>query len=354
MNELMRDEIKDQVPAIQQCLPSLRSQLATLFIPLPSPRRVVLTGSGDSYFAPLALEYAARLHLKCFVRVLPALEAARYWLFEPSDLLVAISVSGEAIRTVEAARAAHKAGSFVFAITANETSSLAKTSDASLVMPFRSRSRKTPHTTDYATTLLALATTFEALAGSHFQVLETLAAMVANSLEALEGPCREIAHICAKNERFYFLGSGPNFGTAGYGAAKFWEAGGLMALPFEFEEAAHGPQLLLDPGDPVFAIAPTGQSLGRALEVVEGLREIGVNIFAIADNLGAFANVRVLPIPVLAEEWSPFITCLPLQWLCWAIATAKGYDVIRKDGRRANPEVYERVHMRWVRSSAMP
>ncbi len=63
------------------------------------------------------------------------------------------------------------------------------------------------------------------------------------------------------------------------------------------------------------AVAPTGQSLGRALEVVEGLREIGVNIFAIADNPGAFANVRVLPIPMLAEEWSPLITCQPLQWL---------------------------------------
>ncbi|HBY93141.1 MAG TPA: hypothetical protein DEP84_04110 [Chloroflexi bacterium] len=218
------------------------------------------------------------------------------------------------------------------------------------MIPFRSHSRKTPHTTDYLTSLLAIATIIESLGGSPIPALDSLPAMFAGALNGLEQPCQELGAALASQERFYFFGAGPHFATAQYGAAKFWEAGGLRAFPFELEEVAHGPHMVLDPGDPVFLVAPAGSSLDRAVAIASGLRQIGVTCVAISDAPESFSGIRTLTTPSIAEEWSPFLTCLPLQWLCWAVATAKGYDVVRKNGRRENAEMYEAVHRQWVRA----
>lgn len=351
MNELMRDEILDQPDALQQTLSSMRSQLTRLLPSLTGVRRIVFTGAGDSFFAPLALEYAARRFLTANTHVLPAQEAGRYWPFESNDLVVPISISGEAGRTVEAAYTAREAGAFVLAVTANENSSLAETSTEAAIIPFRSRSRKTPHTTDYLATLLAIATLIEALGEHHFTTFDDLPKLVAQSLESLEVPCHEVGQTLAGSERFYFLGAGPSFGVTQYAAAKFWEAGGLRGFAFQLEEFAHGPHLLLDRDDPVFLVSPDGQCLGRAITMVEGLQQIGLNIFVITDKPEAFSGTHILHIPSIAEMWSPFLTSLPTQWICWAVATAKGYDVVSKDGRHPNPEVYELAHREWVRDS---
>src|SRR5262249_20158693 len=156
VNELMREEILDQPAALRQSLPSLRAQLAEL--DLPQPRHLFFAGSGDSHAAPLALELAAHLHLDAPAQTLTALEAARYTPFREDRLLAAISVSGEGVRTIEAARAAREAGAWVLAVTAEAMSTLTGVASGALVLPVRARSRETPHTTDFLTTLLAVAT----------------------------------------------------------------------------------------------------------------------------------------------------------------------------------------------------
>jgi glucosamine--fructose-6-phosphate aminotransferase (isomerizing) len=352
MNELMRDEILDQPEAIRMTLPSVRHQLPNLLSDAMGLKRIIFTGSGDSYFAPLALECAARQHLSMDVHVFPSQMAARYWSFSSGDFLVAISISGEAGRTVEAAQAARKSKAFVLAVTANESSTLAKLSSAALVIPFRSRSRKTPHTTDYLTTLLAISAVIEALGGHHFAVLNDLSNVVSHSLQALEKPCFEIGQTLKQAEYFYFLGTGPSFGTAQYAAAKFWEVGGLKAFPFELEEFGHGPHMLVASGDPVFIIAPNGRSTDRALLAIESLKTIGAASFVITDNPELLNDAQILHAPALTEEWSPFGTGLSMQWLCWAVATVKGYDVVTKNSLGKNAEWYERAHRQLVRSTS--
>lgn len=349
MNELMRDEILDQPEALQQTLLSVRHQLPAMLANTVGLERIIFTGSGDSYFAPLALEYATRRYLSIDVHVLPSQMTARYWSFGSQDMLVAISISGEARRTAQAARAAREANAFVLGVTANEASTLANLSSATLVLPFRSRSRTTPHTTDYLSTLLAVASVVETLGGHHFSVLDDLAKVVAHSLTILEPTCIEMGQALKQRDYFYFLGSGPSFGTAQYAAAKFWEASGLRAFPFDLEEFAHGPHLMVAPDDPVFVISPSGQSVDRSLLTLEALQVIGARCFVITDNPVLFKDVQTLYAPALAEEWSPFGTSLSVQWLCWAIATAKGYDVVTKSGLRADPQLYEQAHWKLVR-----
>jgi glucosamine--fructose-6-phosphate aminotransferase (isomerizing) len=332
----MRAEILDQPAALARCLASLRRQAEAAGLRRPWDG-AVLTGSGDSYLAPLALQYAARLHAGTPVAVLPAMEAAHYLPFSRDALVMAISVSGEARRTIAAARAARAAGAFVVAVSARPESTLARTAARCLVLEAPSRSRRTPHTTDFLTTLLAVAVVVEALAGGRLEPLDELPSLVGDLVAQLEEPCHALARDLAACTRFTFLGAGPSFAVAHYGAAKLWEAGGIEAHAFELEEFAHGPHFLVEAGDPVVLVAPPGRSAARAREIADGLGEVS-------------ARAVALPVTELPEAWSPFATTVPVQWLAWALATEKGYDVVRKDGRHADPAPYERAHERWVRS----
>ncbi len=337
-SEMMRADVLDQPEAIRQSLPSLRAQIADLSWPVGTFRRVIFAGSGDSYFAPKALEYAARKHVSLPVRALPSLEAARYWPFQEGDLLVALSISGESMRTTWAAKAASEAGAFALGVTVNEASSLAAASKAKLIIPFKSRSRSTPHAADYMATLISVAVILEHLGGTQFAVLDNLAGMVGEALAALDGPCQTLAHAVVSDVAFHFLGTGPSLATAEYGMAKFWEAGGFRAFALDLEEYGHGLHLSVGEDDTVFVMAPSGQALDRAVAVVKGNQVLGPHVVAVTDAPERFGSERVLPFPKVAEEWSPLVSCLPLQLACWAIASLKGF------GHRHGAETYQEAH----------
>jgi fructoselysine-6-P-deglycase FrlB-like protein len=350
MNELMRQEILDQPAAIRRALEQpAREQVLRALAP-DSLQRLIFTGSGDSYFAPLALRFAAQRLLGASVAVLPAQEAAAYQSFQRGDVVVGISISGNTPRTAEAVGNSSRAGAHTLAITGNPASALARNSDALWELPFRSRSRATPHTTDYMSTLVAVASLIGEISGTPVSVFAGLADSVQRALETLYEPCMAAGRALAKQERFFFLGAGSSFATAQYGAAKLWEAGGLMALPFELEEFAHGPHLILRPGDAVLIIAPEGKSLERAVDILAGIKKLGGAPVVVTNRPDKFPKATTLVIPLVDEEWSPFFTALPLQWFCWALAGSRGYDVVSKEGTDLQIETYDQVQKEWLKA----
>jgi fructoselysine-6-P-deglycase FrlB-like protein len=265
-----------------------------------------------------------------------------------------VSVSGEAARTVEAARVAASADARVFALTRAGDSSLARVAHEIVRLPEGSRSRRTPHTTDYLLTLLGVAILVEALTGRTIGFLDELPAIIRQSLDALQGPCSEIGRKLAGRERFFILGAGPSFSTAEYGAAKFWESGGLVAFPFDLEEFAHGAHLLTEPGDVLFVVGPNGRSLDRAIAVAREAQHLSASVVHISDQYVEHLAIRSQEMDAVPEEWSPFVTSLPLQWLCWAIASAKSLDVVAKTGRAIDTQVYDSVQRSWIRDDQKP
>src|SRR6185503_7971607 len=219
----------------------LRGQAAAL--DLGRPDRVVLTGSGDSGFAAMAVEHAFSQALGRPVWALPSSAAARYGHGPIDGLTAVISVSGEVRRTLEAAMAARNAGGRLVAITAGADSSLAGLADAVLVMP-EPITRATPHTRDYTMTLLSLLVLLEALSGERIPELDAWPGQVAELLPAsLDWADGLAAASAAVEGPVWFLGMGPDRGTAAYGALKFWEAGGSAAWWDDLEEFGHGSQL---------------------------------------------------------------------------------------------------------------
>ncbi|MFN8457993.1 MAG: SIS domain-containing protein [Anaerolineae bacterium] len=186
----------------------------------------------------------------------------------------------------------------------------------------------------------------------HPGLLDTLAELTAHALPELAAPCLEVAESIKQSDHYYFLGTGPSYGTAQYAAAKMWEVGEVVTFAFELEEFGHGPHMLINAAEPAFIIAPTGHSVDRARLLLEGLGVIGAKRVVITDNTELFPTISCLRVPI-CPKWSPFGTTLAVQWLCWAIATAKGYDVLTKDGVHPHPELYEQAHWRLVRDTSV-
>ncbi|MFC1802403.1 SIS domain-containing protein [Thermoproteota archaeon] len=349
INQIMYDDITKQPQALSESLIDLRNQKTNLF---PSTRKwgkIFFTGSGDSFFAPLSLQYIARDMLELLVYVITPMEVAHYWKFNKSDIVVAISFSGKTARTVQAAQIAKDQGAYVVAITSDAESPLAQTSDVVLRLRSYSRSRSIPHTIDYTLTLLAIAVTIETLAQKKIKTIDILPKYVDQTINQSINTCREVGNHISKNESFYFLGAGPNWGTAQYGAAKFMEACGIHASAFELEEFAHGPHKLVGPNDPVFIISPEGKSKSHAKKIVKGLTKLNAKPYMITNNSEFSHDLPSFQIPLLPEKLSPFLSCIPLQLLTWAVASEKGYDVNIGEGRVKNIEKVRKIQKFWIR-----
>jgi glucosamine--fructose-6-phosphate aminotransferase (isomerizing) len=346
VNDVMRRDIWSQPEALRAAVPDLRAQAESLD---PDPRwtRIVLTGSGDSFIAALAVEELYRLRQPLASRVVPALDAARYVRWTENDVAVIVSVSGEVSRAIETARAAAGRGATTIAITAAPESTLARTSSHRLVIP-SPIDRSIPHSRDYTLTLAALAVLLERLSGAESPELDRWPDLVASFFSALF----EAPHWAPPTSgRTWFLGAGPDRATAMYGALKFWEAAGLRAWWDDLEEFAHGSQLMAAPGDRAILIA-SGAGVTRAIEMQPGLRQMGLlSVLVTGDSVDV---PHRLAVPSLGgPEWHPFSACLPLQQLAYVDATRRGLDVsIPLHGQGHGPD-YDRVHVEWTKRSAL-
>jgi glucosamine 6-phosphate synthetase-like amidotransferase/phosphosugar isomerase protein len=349
MNELMLQEMNSQADTLAEAIADLRVQAKR--IKSQRPRHIVLTGSGDSGYAAVAVEDLFYRRLSVSAIALPSMSAARFARSAPRGLTVPISVSGEVIRTIEAARNARALGDDTIAVVANPGSTLASTCDGALVMP-KPITRATPHTRDYTATLLALGVLGEFLSGTTWNDLDVWVRAV--------GPLVEEALVWAAGitvpdaaVRMWFLGSGSDRGTAAYGALKFWEAGGELSWWDDLEEFAHGSQLQARPGDDVIVFA-TGRARSRAIEMIPGLHRMELRVFAIADTAaldGLPASHQFVLPPQADAAMVGYYSCIPVQAITYAYATTREIDVTIPMGGAPFGQTYEDVHNEWMRKS---
>lgn len=353
MNELMLREILDQPRILREALPDLRRQ-ATL-LEIPAFDHVVLTGSGDSLCAAMAVEHLFCEAVRRPISAVPSMSASRFPKLRGSEVTITVSVSGAAVRTVEAALAAKRRGSLVVAIVADSRSPLAEASDACIVMP-EPISRRTPHTRDYTLTILALAVICERLGDTVFDALDHWPSLVERTVDDALAWAGTLLP-APSERRVWFLGAGPDRGTAAYGALKFWEAGGSFSWWDDLEEFGHGSQLAALPGDDAVMLAP-GRSASRAVEMIPGMVRMGLRPILVcrereaeahADDQWPGFGLRNLP----HWSWAPFLSCLPVQALAYAFTTDRCIDVLQPMGGKPHGRVYEDVHEEWVRNSLL-
>ncbi|HEX6383221.1 MAG TPA: SIS domain-containing protein, partial [Anaerolineae bacterium] len=327
--DLLRATIDPFVQAIGAVLPP--SLCANL-------QRVFVTGCGDSHHAAVNAELAFEELAGLPCEALTAMHFSRYkagYLPDTgrgTNLVLAVSVSGQVSRTVEALDLARRAGATAVAVTASPNSPLAEVARHVLVtsvppLPDELAGLVVPGTRSYVASQLALylcaihiGQQRGHLAPAKANTLRREVAGAADLMEqtiAADDPVvRQTAEAWREADHFVYCGAGPNYGTALFSAAKLLEASGDVAIARDTEEWAHLEYFAREAATPTFLISAGGGDESRALEVAVAAQSIGRRVAIIAPINSALAQSRhkdvLLPLAgSIRECFSPLLACLP-------------------------------------------
>ena len=304
-------------------------------------RLAVLTGSGDSYLAARAGQFAWQALGGVPTFADDAMTAARYRVHPITGgqrlrpLVVVVSNSGEVARVVEAARGARGAGAVVLAVSAGAGNRLSDAADAVLPVPAPAFPPG-PGVRSYVMSLLGLFHLAIRLgevrgrytmdeAGDLRRRLEAVADAIESTLDDACAAATRIAEDWAARGILEFLGSGPGRASAGYGAAKVLEAAGVRGYDQDVEEFVHLQYFAADSTVPALLVAPTDSAAhSRVVEVAELLRTLGRPAATLSDEplLGHY-----LPhAPGVAEIWQPLLHVAPLALVAGELMRVRGEE----------------------------
>ena len=306
-----------------------------------SADRIVIVACGTSWHAGLVGEYLFEELARIPVEVEYASEFRyRNPVINPSDVVIAISQSGETADTLAALKLAKERGAFIYGICNVVGSSIARLTHSGTythagpeIGVASTKAFTTQHT---VLTLLALHlghkkgtidhTTYKKLC----QNLALVPDLVAKTIEMTKDKVIEIAQEYKDVSNCIYLGRGYNFPVALEGALKLKEISYIHAEGYPAAEMKHGPIALIDENMPVIFLAP---SKGHYEKVVSNAQEIkarkGKIIAVVTENDTQMSSLadHTLEIPEVDEIFSPILSVIPLQLLSYHIATMRGCNV---------------------------
>ena len=306
-----------------------------------SADRIVIVACGTSWHAGLVGEYLFEELAPIPVEVEYASEFRyRNPVINPSDVVIAISQSGETADTLAALKLAKERGAFIYGICNVVGSSIARLTHSGTYThagpEIGVASTKAFTTQLTVLTLLALHlghkkgtidhTTYKKLC----QNLALVPDLVAKTIEMTKDKVIEIAQEYKDVSNCIYLGRGYNFPVALEGALKLKEISYIHAEGYPAAEMKHGPIALIDENMPVIFLAP---SKGHYEKVVSNAQEIkarkGKIIAVVTENDTQMSSLadHTLEIPEVDEIFSPILSVIPLQLLSYHIATMRGCNV---------------------------
>ena len=306
-----------------------------------SADRIIIAACGTSWHAGLVGEYLFEELTRIPVEVEYASEFRyRNPVINASDIVIAISQSGETADTLAALKLAKERGAFIYGICNVVGSSIARLTDSGTYThagpEIGVASTKAFTTQLTVLTLLALHLGHKKGTIDHetykrlCKELAHIPDLVAKTLEMNKDKVLEIAREYKDVSNCIYLGRGYNFPVALEGALKLKEISYIHAEGYPAAEMKHGPIALIDENMPVVFLAP---SKGHYEKVVSNAQEIkarkGKIIAVVTEHdcqMSSLAD-HVLEIPEVDELFSPILSVIPLQLLSYHIATMRGCNV---------------------------
>lgn len=279
--------------------------------------RLYTLGCGDSYFATLGTELAFEMLAGLPTEAQNAMTFSRYasdYLPAPGAGVIGVSVSGGVIRTIEGVLRAGKRGARTFAITSSDNTPIAKAAQRVLTTKApdvpNDAGVQVPGARSYFASLVMLYVSAiqigearGALSASDARQwrarLAASAAAARQTIELSDAPARALAGKTLEHAGdFVFCGSGPNYGTALFCAAKMLEATGDAAFGQDVEEWAHLQYFARQVATPTFLISAGERDASRAAEIRTAMQTIG-------------RLVIELPQAHSPEVFAPLTACIP-------------------------------------------
>ncbi len=285
--------------------------------------RLWVTGCGDGLFAAVAASrYAADLGLDW--RPIGAMDmvlaATR---LRATDRAIAISMSGNVDRTVEAARALAQAGVPMLALVNGGGGRLGEIAGSRLSLELPDIAPFLCGTASYTATLAALMALAAGAAGAPPPDLAAPAAALRGAIGAADAALAGLSIPSGVR----ILSAGNDIGTAQYGAAKFVELTRIPAWSGELEEFAHSQYWAMPASDLVVVVAGDPALAAYADESCAALKELGVATLAIdAPSAPVPRAGRRVTLADLPPALFSLAAAVPLQLLAETLARATGLD----------------------------
>lgn len=307
---------------------------------LLAAKRVIIVACGTSWHAGLIGKQLIESLCRIPVEVEYASEFRyRNPVIDSSDVVIAISQSGETADTLAAVNLAKDNGAFVYGVCNAIGSSIPRDTDTGSYIHVGPEIgvASTKAFTGQVTVLLMLALALGKEKGTitneqYSKIVSELCTVPEKmkSLLKLNDRISELSKTFTYASNFLYLGRGYNYPVALEGALKLKEISYIHAEGYPAAEMKHGPIALIDSDMPVVVIAPHDEMYQKVLSNIQEIKARKGKVIALVskgdDTISKIAD-EVIEIPQTLKCLEPLVASIPLQLLAYHIAVCKGKNV---------------------------
>jgi len=302
--------------------------------------RIIIIACGTSWHAGLLGEYLFEEYTRVPVEVEYASEFRyRNPVMNKSDIVIAISQSGETADTLAAVRLAKEKGARVIGICNVVGSSIPRETDAG-VYTHAGPEIGVASTKAFTTQITVLAMmAFEIghlkgiISDAVFKKLIEELVSIPGKIEKtlmLNDQILELSSIFRDTHNAIYLGRGYLFPVALEGALKLKEISYIHAEGYPAAEMKHGPIALIDENMPVVIIAMKDDTYEKIINNIQEIKARKGKVIAIVtegDEIIRKMADYVLEVPETLPVFSGLLAVIPLQILSYHIAVLRGCNV---------------------------
>jgi glutamine---fructose-6-phosphate transaminase (isomerizing) len=303
-------------------------------------KRIIIVACGTSWHAGMVAEYLIEDLARIPVEVEYASEFRyRNPIIDESDVVIAISQSGETADTLAAIELAKSKGATIIGICNVVGSSIPRTTHAGSYthagpeIGVASTKAFTAQVTVLTLMALFLGNKKGTIPTSKFKELLVGLQEVPKKVEEVlktDSQIKYISEIFKDARNFLYLGRGYSFPVALEGALKLKEISYIHAEGYPAAEMKHGPIALIDEEMPVVVIATKGPSYEKVMSNIQEVKARKGKVIAIVTQgdteVKEMADFTI-EIPESDEILVPLISVVPLQLLSYHIAVMRGCNV---------------------------
>lgn len=348
--ELMINEVFSLPELIRHHFDDFHQSVCTLLnqISIDEIEKVYIIGCGDSYHAAFSSEMSFETFCKIDTEPINGLRFLAYCFdnIDNNSFIIGVSASGRSARIVEAfSLMKQKRNVKTLAFVGTKDSPLSQLADylVDVSVPFMG---KCPGVRTYQANLLGLiifsimfAERKGKISSNEAQVLleeiKQIPDILEDNLQEFQNHTAEVAKIIKHQPVILFLGSGPNYGTAMFCAAKVCEACGMVSFAQDLEEFAHVENLCYPDDMPVFILAPDGKSTWRADQILKFAQTLGKQVMILTDGVSLELPVDNRKNTILSgfirEQFSPLVYHVPGTLLAAFLAKELNRKLFRSD-----------------------
>nr|MBC7245615.1 SIS domain-containing protein [Chloroflexota bacterium] len=330
-------EIRGQAKAWAQALHEAQSALPRIrkLWSQQDVAEVLFCGCGSTHYLSLAAAAAFQAETGIRARALPSSEV---FLFPDiaippgKSLLVTISRSGETTETVRAAKAfaERKGKDSVLVITCYGQSTLAGLTAAPLIAS-AAQEQSYAQTASFSSMLVLALSLIGEVAGrpALAQALHTLPERGELLVsERIEEAMRRLG-ADERYQRFFFLGSGPNYGLACEGMLKLKEMSVSPSEAYHFLEFRHGPRSMVNDRSLVIGLL-SDRATQEEVSMLAEIQKLGAHIMVIGESPSQLGTLKpeyaVWVESGLPETLRGPLYLPPMQYLAYYHAMHKGLN----------------------------